>query len=195
MRTRKLFVLAFSLLVLIALGGGVLVWGLPTLRATLETDTRPRSTLLIARHSPQILFSTVEVGGSSGDSIENYQWYLKTQCVMIKGRLLLSTALADRRASQLLSIKNRSDPITWLQQNLEVTNPKDTELLQVSLASSSGASTSDQAVIINAIVHAYIDEVVNGEFNRRAAKARSSHEGQAEACESAARAPGESAAI
>ena len=109
MRTRKLFVLAFSLLVLIALGGGVLVWGLPTLRATLETDTRPRSTLLIARHSPQILFSTVEVGGSSGDSIENYQWYLKTQCVMIKGRLLLSTALADRRAFNCF--RSRTGPI------------------------------------------------------------------------------------
>ena len=47
MRTRKLFVLAFSLLALIAVGGQLLVWGLPTLRAALESDTRPQATFFL----------------------------------------------------------------------------------------------------------------------------------------------------
>ena len=45
-----------------------------------------------------------------------------------------------------------------------MTNPKDTEILQVSLASGSGLSGEDQATIINAIVRTYMDEVVNVEL-------------------------------
>jgi len=123
--------------------------------------------LLIVRHPPRFSFSTFKEGSSAGDSIENYQSYLKTQSVLIKSRLVLSVALGDHRVSQLLSIKDRSDPIAWLLQNLEVTNPKDTEILSVSLASRSGVSGSDQAAIINAVVQAYLDEVVNADLKRQ----------------------------
>ncbi len=167
MRTGKLFVLALSLLALIAVGGRLLVWGLPILRAAQESDTKPQATLLIVRHPPQFSFSSFKEGSSAGDSIENYQSYLKTQSVLIKSRLVLSVALGDHRVSQLLSIKNQIDPMAWLQHSLEVTNPKDTDILHVSLAPASGASGTDQAAIINAIVQAYLNEVVNADLKRQ----------------------------
>jgi len=119
------------------------------------------------RHPPRFSFSTFKEGSSAGDSIENYQSYLKTQNVLIKSRFVLHVALGDHRVSQLLPIKNRFDPIAWLQQNLEVTNPKDTEILHVSLASGCGASGTDQAAIINAVVQAHIDEAVNTDLKRQ----------------------------
>jgi hypothetical protein len=167
MKTWKPFVLASSLLAFFAVGGGLLVGSLPTLRAAQESGKSPRASLQIARHPPRVSFLAVEPGRSSDDSIENYQRYLTTQGTLIKSRLVLDAALQDRGVSQLPSIKSRPDPIAWLQQNLEVTNLKDTEILQVSLAPGFGASGSDQAAIINAVVRAYINEVANVDVKRR----------------------------
>jgi hypothetical protein len=48
-----------------------------------------------------------------------------------------------------------------------VTNPKDSEILQVSLAPGSGLSAKDQATLIDAIIRSYMDEVVNVDLKRR----------------------------
>jgi hypothetical protein len=59
------------------------------------------------------------------------------------------------------------DPIEWPQQSLEVTNPKDSEILRVSLAPGAGLSGADRAAIINAAVRSDTEEVVNAELGRR----------------------------
>src|SRR5207245_88924 len=105
---------------------------------------------------------------SRGDGIEDYLRFLQTQSAWIRSRLVLNAALHQREVSQLPSIKNRTDPIAWLQQNLEVINLKDTEFLQISLAAGSGSSGKDQAAIINAVVRAYMEEVANVDIKRRA---------------------------
>jgi hypothetical protein len=169
MKTRKPFVLVSSLLALVTVGGGLLVWSLPTLRADQQQSGKsPRSLLQIATRPPQVLFSTVEQGRSSGDSTEDYRRFVTTQIGLIKSQLVVNAALQDSGVSQLPSIKDRTDPIAWLKQNLEVTNLKDSEILQISLASGSGASGADQAAIINAVVAAYLNEVVNVDVRKRA---------------------------
>jgi polysaccharide biosynthesis transport protein len=168
MKTRKPFVPVSAFLALVAVGGGLLVWSLPTLRADQQSGKSPRALLQIATRPPQVLFSTFEQGRSSGDSIEDYRRYVTTQIGLIKSQPVLNAAQQDSGVSQLPSIKDRTDRIAWLKQNLEVTNLKDTEILQISLASGSGASGSDQAAIINAVVRAYMNEVANVDISNRA---------------------------
>src|SRR5262249_10200736 len=55
----------------------------------------------------------------------------------------------------------------WLLQSLEVTKPKDTETLQISMVPGSGLSGTDQAAVINAVTKAYVDEVVNKDARQR----------------------------
>jgi len=97
---------------------------------------------------------------SDVDDLDDYKRYFETQRVLIRSQLVLNAALRQRGVPELPSIKHRTDPIAWLQQNLEAIGLKDSEVLQISLAASTGASAEDQAAIINAVVRAYMDEVV-----------------------------------
>jgi len=160
MRTRQQFALVSFLLALIAAGGGLLVWNLPSRGAGPESGKSPRALLQIARQPSQLPLSNV--GG-----LDDYKRYFETQCVLIRSNLVLSAAFQQPGISELASIKRRTDPVAWLQQNLEATNLKDSEVLQVSLAASSGASAKDQAAIINAVVRAYTDQVANVQTKRR----------------------------
>jgi hypothetical protein len=160
MPIRKSIVLIALFLAAIAVGLGLLGGKLPTLRAAQESGQRPRASLHIAAHPPRILFDTAEAP-------VDYPRYLKTQEGLIRSDLVLDVALRDPKVSRLPSLKDGTDSIAWLRRSLEVTNPKDSEILQVSLSPASGLSGPDQAVIINAVVRAYIDEVVNVDLKRR----------------------------
>jgi hypothetical protein len=155
------------LVAVVALAGGLAVWGPPALRAAQEAGKRPHATLQITVHPPRILFSTADGEPSSG-GIGEYERYMNTQRALIQSQLILDAALAQPAIRELPSIKNRPDAVAWLQQVLEVRHAKDNEILQLSMAASSGASSDDQAAIINAVVRAYMDEVVNVETRRRA---------------------------
>jgi hypothetical protein len=76
-------------------------------------------------------------------------------------------ALQQPGIAQLEAVKNRTDPDSWLSAQLEVTNPLDTELLQIALIPSSGVSPQEQATLVNAVVKAYMDEIVLDEAKRR----------------------------
>jgi hypothetical protein len=101
------------------------------------------------------------------ENAEDYGRYLKTQIALIKSQLVLHGALRSNEVSRLAAIKSRTDPVAWLQQNLDVTSLPDTELLQVSMVAGSGAGATDQAALINAVVRAYMDEQVDINAKRR----------------------------
>jgi hypothetical protein len=163
MGARKSIVIVSFVLAVIVAGVVLLAGNSSLLRAAQETGKSPRASLHIARRPPHVLFSTAE-------DPEDYPRYLKMQEILIKSRLVLSSALRDPKIAGLPSIKDRPDPFAWLQQYLEVTNPRDTEILQISMASGSGASGADQATLINAVKRAYMDKVVNVDTARRAEK-------------------------
>jgi len=175
--------IAFFVLALIAATAGLLVVNRPALGADVEPATSPRSLLLIAIDPPRLLPAAGNLRDNdpftplyakylgllpaTGDHRDDGKRELETQCVLIKSRLVVSAALRQPEISQLPAIKNQPDPIAWLQQILDVINLKDTEVLQVSLSPRSGASGKDQAAIINAVVNAYMEEVVNVDLKRR----------------------------
>jgi hypothetical protein len=159
MGIRKSAVLVSLVLVLIAVEAGLLAGIRPTLGAAQESAKSPRASLLVAANPPRLLFSTAETR-------VNNPGFFKTQAALIRSRLVLSAAVRNPGIARLPSIKGRPDLVAWLEQFLEVTNPKDTEILQVSLAPGSGLSAEDQATFINAIVRSYVDEVVRVDQKR-----------------------------
>jgi hypothetical protein len=108
-------------------------------------------------HPPRVLFATTD----NRDDPADYPRFLRTQEALIRSRFVLSAALRDPMIARLPWLKDRPDPVAWLQKSLEVTNSKDTEILQISMATGSGLSGTDQAAVINAVTKAYMDEVVN----------------------------------
>jgi hypothetical protein len=159
MLIRRIF--TYAALAIVALAGLGLIWAgdLLPLRAGLATPGRPCAKLLIASRAPRILFQTH--AGDPADTEVEYQRYVKTQMGLMRSRFVMNTALHHDGISRLPLLKSQGDPIEWLEKNLEVTRLGDSELLEVSLPSRTGFSTKEQASLINAVVSAYIDEVVD----------------------------------
>jgi len=161
-------------LVLVAAIGGAIAGVVPAARAAQEGVDRPRALLHIAAEPPRIVLSDVKKGLAPVQEVGSYARYLETQRPLIKSRLVLEEALRSgargTAISQLASIKNRPNPIAWLEQNLEVTNLKDTELLQVSLRPGLAGRTEAQVAIINATVKSYVVRVANEEHDQRSSR-------------------------
>jgi hypothetical protein len=121
----------------------------------------PRALLLVADKPPRVVTN----GQADHD---NHDRYLQNQLVMLKTRLVLSAAMEQAAISQLPAIKNQADPTAWLARNLKVTNLNNTGVIEVSMDAQSGVDAKDQAAIINAIVGAYMEEVIDVNKKRRA---------------------------
>ncbi len=170
MKIRKPIRLVSFPLALIAVGGAFVIGRLPALRAEQTSGQAPSALLLVARHPPYVLFRNGDRSAPPGDQADDYRRFQETQRALIKSRLVVNAALQDKGVSQLASVKSRTDPIAWLQQNLEVSRLEDSELLRISLLPASGASGAEQAVIINAVARTYLDQVVNVEVKLRTAR-------------------------
>jgi len=113
-----------------------------------------------ADNSP-LVFKTAEVRGG------NYPLYKKTQQQLLVTPFVLNSALRDAEVAALPEIRDESDPIGWLVSSLRVTSPLDSEIMQVTVETVS----KDACVkIVNAIVNAYMQEVVVEERNERLAR-------------------------
>ena len=160
MRTRKQFASESSGIVLVVIASGLLIWVLPARSADLEPDKSPRALLQVAAHAPNVVFA-------NGQEPEDYNRYLQTQFAMIKSRLVLNSALQQPTIAQLAAISKQPDAIAWLEQYLDVSDVKNSEIVQISFSPRSGGSARDQSAIINAVVSAYMQEVVGVETRRQ----------------------------
>jgi hypothetical protein len=161
MSSRKRLSFMYRVLLLLATGTGLPVWSVPTWAVDQEQAKSPRALLQVAATAPQLSLTTV-------DNSDDYNRYLQTQLVLIKSCLVIDTALQQPAIAQLSAIKNQADPIAWLQQNLEAINVNHSEVVQVSLSLSSGASGKDQSAITNAVVSAYVQEAAGAQRKRQA---------------------------
>jgi polysaccharide biosynthesis transport protein len=156
MRTRKQLAWKSAVFMLVATASGLLVWSLRARGAE-----SARALLHVAAHAPKLSFATSD---NSGD----YNDYLQTQFALMKSRLVINTALQQPAIAQLAAIRKQPDPVAWLEQNLDMSNVKNSEVVQVSLSPRCGASGKDQAAIINAVVSAYLQEVAFVDVKRLA---------------------------
>jgi capsular exopolysaccharide synthesis family protein len=94
----------------------------------------------------------------------DFEVYKRTQQQLLRSGFLLSNALKRPEVAGLEMIQEKTDPVGWLSKNLSVDFPGEAEIMRVSLK---GDRPRDVAVIVDAVVSTYMDEVVDVERNRR----------------------------
>ncbi len=82
--------------------------------------------------------------------------YLRTQAAVIKTPAVLNAALLEPQVADLDVIRGHADPFAWLQENLVVDFTGGQDTLRVSLSMD---NPEEAAVLVNAVVRAYLDEL------------------------------------
>jgi RNA polymerase sigma factor (sigma-70 family) len=91
--------------------------------------------------------------------------YRRTQLALLKSRLVLRAALQRPEVAKLEALKGKADALGWLETNLRALFIDNTGVLRVSVAAGSGP---DRAALTNAVVRAYLEEIVGREQNQKA---------------------------
>jgi len=101
---------------------------------------------------------------------EDYEAFKGTQPEIIKSRFVLTAALRPPKDPTEIAVANlpmihgESDQVAFLQQNLSVSLPRNTEVMLVSLK---GEDKKSVVSLVKAVVDAYIYEVVDRDTQRR----------------------------
>ena len=144
---------------------GVILSGAATAAAWIgqEPEYVATRTIEIKPARPKILFETADNAGSGA---AYYKTFKHTQHAMLLQPNLLNTAFRDFSNDELLQITGQPPErqIPWLQENLEVGFPNDSQIMTVSMKSTDKESAIR---IVNAIVDAYENEVVTKGKNDR----------------------------
>ncbi len=147
------------ILVLLASGAAAVAWrtGLPGTRYTATAQ------VLVERRIPHVLSPAAEPFDPA--EFENFR---ETQIQLFKSRFVLMAALRDPQAKNQPSIEREDahhDALEWLgrQIRVECPNPR-TGILTISLTS---GDPHEAAALVNAVVDAYMNEVVNYDRQQR----------------------------
>lgn len=119
-----------------------------------------RSLLHIAADQPRVLFKTSEYRPDANA-------FRQTQLALVKSRLVLNAALRQPKVADLNTIRKQDDPISWLEKELKVSYASSPEILSVAL---SGDPPDELKIIVDAVVAAYLHEIVNKEQIKRQAR-------------------------
>ena len=151
---RRRYTLALAMAILLAGICGPAAWYLvPT------GQYKANARLHIAAQTPKVLFRTVETEAGN-----DYQRFQTTQLTLIKSRMVLNSAIRDEKVSKYGLIRDEEDPIKWLQDNLRVEFISGSEVMEISLT---GNNPGELAGLVNAVKHAYMEEVVNVDTKKR----------------------------
>ncbi len=115
----------------------------------------------LSSDNERLVFETAD-SGSQGPT--GFKMFKNTQQQIILTPFVLNAALRDQKISALPEISSNPSPIAWLQETIKVSFPADGEIMRVSLEAPSGDSC---VKIVNAVVNAYMSEVVDDDRNER----------------------------
>lgn len=115
-----------------------------------------RAMLHVNSVKPRILLQTGEVP-------TDYGAYQRTQLALIKSRLVLSAALKLVDTAKLPGFADLSDPIEWLEKQLQVDFAQGSEILRIGM---SGEKPDVPMLLVNATTQAYLDEIVDVEMKQ-----------------------------
>lgn len=105
--------------------------------------------LRVAERRPHIMFNK-----PTGDEFLSQR---RAQATLITSNLVLNAALRRPGVAQLPSIRAEVDPVAWLRQQLSVSFPGNTEILEIAM---NGEDPKEVVTIVNAVKDAYMEEVV-----------------------------------
>jgi len=89
-----------------------------------------------------------------------YQRFKKTHAMLVRSMFVLNRALRSADVAQLPLIQAQENPARWLEDQIHVEDPDDTQLLRISMY---GKDTDQLAKILDAVVDAYFHNVVDHE--------------------------------
>ena len=178
MSKRKLL---FRLLVLCVVAGGVVaVWwtgslGKPRTAAAATERNQPApavgdatkrytatATLFVAPMQPRVISGTLDKF-----DLDEFEVVRNTQAVLIRQRFVLMAALRNPKMRGLPSVLRedaRHNTIPWLASIVRVNLEKKSGIMTVSVTL---PDANEAATTVNAVVHAYMDEVVHRDQNKR----------------------------
>lgn len=107
----------------------------------------------ISSEAPKILFTTAE-------GKPDFMSYQKTQMALVCSRFVLNAALRQPKVADLPIVKDQLDPAEWLIKELQLDYMLSPEILRVRLR---GDQPEELVTLVNAVVNAYMQEVVNKE--------------------------------
>jgi capsular exopolysaccharide synthesis family protein len=97
--------------------------------------------------------------GMNRQTQQSFDVMKKTQLAKLKSNYVLTAAIRDPKVGGLSALAGESDPVQWLQDNLEVDFPQNGEVLSISL---SGDELPEELVtLVNAVAQAYENEVID----------------------------------
>lgn len=150
---RRRWVLAGGLGLLLAGLAAPAVWGLRSDKYT------SAAVLRVASAEPRIL--------PDANSVRDSGSYTRTQLALLRSRPVFRAALQDEKVRQLPLIQRQPDPTAWLEKELVVDQVPGTEVVRVSLTARGDGA--DLAAVVNAVVSAYMADVVRNEHKAQLA--------------------------
>ncbi|MFN4258324.1 MAG: hypothetical protein ACK4RK_03450 [Gemmataceae bacterium] len=130
-------------------------------------------TALMLSPSKNTVFGIIQVSSAparmvfktaDNDGRNDFLTYIKTQAAQIKSRFVLNAALKSNPIQAMALLKDKTDPLGWIEENVKVTHQSGTELLSVSI---DGPYPDEQLKLVDAIMNSYIQEVIENEFKMR----------------------------
>lgn len=109
---------------------------------------------------PRVLFTTAE-------GRPDFASYQRTQMALVRSRLVLNAALRQSKVAELPIVKQQEDPAEWLAKELMLDYTLSPEILRVHLR---GDQPEELVTLVNAVVNAYLQEIVAKEQVRQQAR-------------------------
>jgi polysaccharide biosynthesis transport protein len=145
-----------------ALGLGLLVAALagPTIWYGLGAKYAASVFLRVAYQEKSLVFSA-----PGGFNEAEYDIFKNTQMQLIQNRFVMSAALRKPEINRLPILKKQDDPVKWLMDNVSLSFPGKSEVMQISITTNNPKESAD---IVTAILNAYKTEVLDTERRQRA---------------------------
>jgi hypothetical protein len=152
---RRWFQVSAAILLLLLVAGGVEWW--------LQSGRTTATALFLIQDSTPSLSGTGSRLPLNEYDFENLK---KTQIALVKSNFVLASALRNPSTGALSMLQRRTDPVQWLEQNLDVSFPQNGSLLSISL-SGDESEKEELITIVDAVARAYQNEVIGGNRQER----------------------------
>ena len=96
---------------------------------------------------------------SAANSEREFEILKGTQLALLKSEFVLTAAIRNPSVASLSILKNKPDPVAWLQDNVIAEYPERAEVLAIKLHGTE-AQSKDLAALVDAVAKAYKDEVI-----------------------------------
>jgi hypothetical protein len=116
--------------------------------------------LPVASHPARGVFTVYE-------GADDFAAFQRTQATLVKSRAVLQAVVRQAQVAELSEVRGQDDPVAWLTEHLVTDTLLGPEILRVSM---SDPNPEMLPVVVNAVVDAYLKEIVNADQIKQQAR-------------------------